>query len=409
MIFAGAVSVTQGFSAAALVQNLSCAQVLCQALHDDATLVSVLVALGRFYDLRADRDTIEQQTDEKLRLLGRVQEPTLALQLHTHLGTSYLFRGMHKQAQAHHAQALELYDPQQHRELALRFSVDPAVVAGVLSSWSLWLAGWPDRARVRLQYGLNRARELGHPYSLCLACVRAAEVHLWCGALAEVERLVEEGRSLAREHGVALFSVQGGILQAYVRVQRGESEAGLSLLTEGVAQYRGLGAPDALPSHLCFVAEAYRQLGRVEEGLATVAEAVRLTETQADVWWAAEVYRLQGELLLMPTGQATTSRRVGHSQSRAGRDTSAGTSSQSPLSRTPAEAEERLHQALGIARQQEAKSLELRAVMSLSRLWHAQGKKTQAQLLLAEVYGWFTEGFDTTDLREAQALLAALV
>ena len=408
MIFAGAVSVTQGFSAAALVQNLSCAQVLCQALNDDATLVSVLVALGRFYDLRADRDTIEQQTDEKLRLLGRVQEPTLALQLHTHLGTSYLFRGMHKQAQAHHAQALELYDPQQHRELALRFSADPAVVAGVLSSWSLWLAGWPDRARVRLQHGLNRARELGHPYSLCLACVRAAEVHLWCGALAEVERLVEEGGSLAREHGVALFSVQGGILQAYVRVQRGESEAGLSLLTEGLSQYRGLGAPDALPSHLCFVADAYRQLGRVEEGLATVAEAVRLTETHADVWWAAEVYRLQGELLLMPTGQATTSRRLGHSQSRAGRDMSAGTSSQSPVSRTQAEAEERLHQALGIARQQEAKSLELRAVMSLSRLWHAQGKKTQAQQLLAEVYGWFTEGFDTTDLREARALLAAL-
>jgi predicted ATPase len=247
--------------------------------------------------------------------------------------------------------------------------------------------------------------------------VRAAEVHLWCGALAEVERLVEEGGSLAREHGVALFSVQGGILQAYVRVQRGESEAGLSLLTEGVAQYRGLGAPSALPSHLFFVADVYRQLGRVEEGLATVAEAVRLTETHADVWWAAEVYRLQGELLLMPTGQAssppvakkaTTGRREGHSQSRAGRDTSAVASSQYPVSRTSAEAEECLHQALGIARQQEARSLELRAVMSLSRLWHAQGKKTQAQQLLAEVYGWFTEGFDTTDLREARALLAEL-
>jgi predicted ATPase len=142
-------------------------------------------------------------------------------------------------------------------------------------------------------------------------------------------------------------------------------------------------------------------LGRAEEGLATIAEAVHLMETSVNVWWAAEVYRLKGELLLTATGQSTTSR-------SAGRDTSAVASSQSPVSRTQAEAEECLHQALGIARQQEAKSLELRAVMSLSRLWHAQGKKTQAQQLLAEVYGWFTEGFDTTDLREAQALLAAL-
>ena len=358
MIFAGAVSVTQGFSAAALVQNLSCAQVLCQALHDDATLVSVLVALGRFYDLRADRDTIEQQTDEKLRLLGRVQEPTLALQLHTHLGTSYLSRDA-QAAQAHHAQALELYDPQQHRELALRFSVDPAVVAGVPFRWSLWLAGWPDRARpaaARPQPGQGAGSPLLALPGL-RACGRGPPV-VWCPG--EVERLVEEGGSLAREHGVALFSVHGGILQAYVRVQRGESEAGLSLLTEGVAQYRGLGAPSALPSHLCFVADVYRQLGRVEEGLATVAEAVRLTETHADVWWAAEVYRLQGELLLTPTGQATTSRRVGHSQSSAGRDTSAVASS-GPRISVPRWKRRSVCTKLGIARQQEAKSLELRA------------------------------------------------
>ena len=408
MICAGAVSFTQGFSAAALVQNLSCAQVLCQALNDDATLVSVLVALGRFYDLCADRDTIEQQTDEKLRLLGRVQEPTLALQLHTHLGTSYLFRGRHGQAQAHHAQALELYDPQQHRELVLRFGLDPAVVAAVFSGASLWLAGWPDRARVRLLHGLHWARELRHPYSLCMALWCASRLQLWCGALAEAEQLAAEEVSLAHEHGAVRFSVRGSIQQACIRVQRGEPEAGLLPLIEGLSQYRGLGAPDALPSHLCFVADAYRQLGRAEEGLATIAEAVLLTETSANVCWAAEVYRLKGELLLTATGQSTTSHSTGRSQSSAGRDTFAVASSQSPVSRTQAEAEESLHQALGIARQQEAKSLELRAVMSLSRLWHAQGKKTQAQQLLAEVYGWFTEGFDTTDLREARALLAAL-
>ena len=160
-----------------------------------------------------------------------------------------------------------------------------------------------------------------------------------------------------------------------------------------------------LPSHLCFVADAYRQLGRAEEGLATIAEAVLLMETSANVWWAAEVYRLKGELLLTATGQSTTSRSTGRSQSSAGRDTSAVASSQYPVSRTPAEAEECLHQALGIARQQEAKSLELRAATSLSRLWRREGKAEQAHRLLTDIYGWFTEGFDTADLRDARAEL----
>jgi hypothetical protein len=140
-----------------------------------------------------------------------------------------------------------------------------------------------------------------------------------------------------------------------------------------------------------------------------VAEAVRLTETYANVWWAAEVYRLKGEMLLTPASQSITKRGTGRSQSSAGRATSAGASSQYSVSHTQAEAEKWFHKALGIARQQEAKSLELRVVMSLSRLWYAQGKKSQALQLLAAVYGWFTEGFDTTDLREAQALLAELV
>jgi hypothetical protein len=163
MLFVGALSATQGVNAAALLEHLSRARMLCLTLHDDATLVSVLVALGRFYDHGADRETIERHTDEKLRLLERVREPTLALQLHTHLGTSYLFRGMHRQSQAHHARTLELYDPQQHRELVLSFGFDPMVLAAGLSSASLWVVGCPDQARARLQHSLNQAKRSGAP------------------------------------------------------------------------------------------------------------------------------------------------------------------------------------------------------------------------------------------------------
>jgi hypothetical protein len=191
--------------------------------------------------------------------------------------------------------------------------MDPAVVAGVIAGCSLWLAGWPDRARARLRQGLNLARERGHLYSLCMALVCAARLYLWCGALEEAERLIEEGVSLAHVHGVVALRVQGSIHQGCICVQRGEPEAGLSLLTEGIPQYRGMGVLYALPSQLCFVADAYRQLGRVEEGLATVAEAVRLTETYANVWWAAEVYRLKGEMLLTAAGQSTTNHSTGRS------------------------------------------------------------------------------------------------
>ena len=161
--------------AEAMVQNLVRASELCQALNDDATFVPVLVGLGRFYDMRADHNAIERLTHETLDLLQRVKDPTLALQLHTRLGTSNLLRGELGQAQEHHTRVLELYDPQRHRELALHFGADPAVLAGVLSSWSLWLAGWPDQARARMRQSLNRAKELDHIFSRCFTIFNAAQ------------------------------------------------------------------------------------------------------------------------------------------------------------------------------------------------------------------------------------------
>jgi predicted ATPase len=128
--------------------------------------------------------------------------------------------------------------------------------------------------------------------------MNAAQVHLWCGELDDTERLAEAGRRLARAHGEAWFMPVGAILQACILVHRGEPEVGLSLLIERLLQYRSLGAPYWVPLYLSFAADAYRQVGRVEEGLATMAEAVRLTETNCDIFWAAEVHRLKGELTL---------------------------------------------------------------------------------------------------------------
>jgi len=254
MLLSTALMVTQGFVAEALGQNLARARELCLALHDDATLVPMLVGLGRAYDARADCEATAQLLKEERQLLARTQEPKLALQLHTHLGTNSLVRGALGQARQHHARVLELYDPRWHRELVPHFGLDPAVVAGVVSGWSLWLAGWPDQACARGKAARSQARELGHPFSLTFALIDSARVLVWCGDLDEAERLVEEGMNWAHELG-AWFLRAGSMVQGTIRVRRGEAEAGLSLLTEGVAQYRSTAVLYLLPLYLASVAK----------------------------------------------------------------------------------------------------------------------------------------------------------
>jgi len=404
-----ALTATRGFGAEELVDNLSRARELCQVFHDDATLVSVLVGLGRSYAMRADREATETLVDEELRLLNSIHEPTLAIQLHTQLGTSHLWRGAYGQAQEHYARVLELYDPQRHRDLVLLFGMDPAVVAHTLLGWSLWVSGWSDQARVQMQQGLSLAKGLGHPYSLSFALIDAAHLQLWCGDRNEAGRLAEKGATLAREHGITLYRVRGDILQACIHVQCGEPEVGLSMLAEGLAQYREMGALYFLPLYLCFAADAYQQLGRVDEGLATVVGALRMTETNLDVFWEAELHRRKGELLLnaerMANGKEARPKLNDERRTkRKGRESFPIHHSAFIIQRS-AEAEACCLKALAIARRQSAKSLELRAALSLSRLWQQQGKRAEAYTLLAEIYGWFTEGFDTQDLQEAKALL----
>jgi len=400
MLLATAVTVTQGFMAEELLQNLTRARELCYLLTDDVSLVSVLVGLTLDFYARADHEATEQIMGEARRLLERLQEPKLALQLHTVLGTSSMILGALRQALEHNARVLELYHPQWHQELALRFGLDPAVMADVIAGMSLWLAGWPDQARTRVVHGCRRARELNHRFSLAFALTNAARVHLWCGEIDEAERLAEEGVSVARKGGV-WFMRLGSILLACSRVQRGEPEAAISPLTEMIAQYHNIGVVYLLPLNLSALAEAYGQVGRVEKGLATMAEAVHITETSATAFWAAEVYRLKGELLLQ-SGVQSLGSRVKKSPKSA--------KPKSPIlnPKSQEEAEACFLQAVAIARRQEAKSLELRAAMSLSRLWQQQGKRKEALTLLGEIYGWFSEGFDTKDLREAKALLEEL-
>jgi tetratricopeptide (TPR) repeat protein len=411
MFLYSAVMVTQGYAAEEMTQNLLRAKELCQALNDDATFVPVLVGLGRFYDMRTNHNAIGPVAHEELELLHRVKDPTLALQLHARLGTSSLLCGVLGHAQKHYTSALELYDPQQHKKLALYFGVDPGIQAGVFSSWGLWLAGWPDQARARMTQSLNEVKELDHVFSRCFAVFNAAQVPLWCGDLDNAERLATESLNLGREYDFVWYSVFGEIVRTYIQVQCGEPEAERSLLMKALSQYRALPALPGLSLYFGLAADAYGQLGRVDEGLVALAEALRLAETRAGVFWAAELQRVKGELVLRKFQVSDSHLPLPKKQKVKSKGQNAKmTRLQSPGSGTQAEeeAEACFLKAVEIARAQQAKSLELRATVSLARLWQRQEKYRDAHKMLSIIYGWFTEGFDTEDLQEARALLYTL-
>jgi predicted ATPase len=365
--------------------------------------------------MRAERTAIEEIAEQERRLLARVDDPALALQLHIPLGTIELCRGALDRAQEHLDQALALFDVEKHKWLFLSFAADPMVLALIHSGLSAWLSGRPDHARTCVERGLARAEEVSHPFTLAYALITAAMTRLCLRDLDEAWRLAQRGVSLAREHGFALYAAEGAIMQNCATLQRGEPQAGLATIAENLSAYRATGARLDLPFFLAFLAEGYLQAGRISDGLQVVTEALRLTETNLDVFWEAELYRLKGELLLnaerMANGKARPKRNAERNTKKRGRVSapSALTVHRSSFSiHRCAEAETCFQQAIEVARSQGAKSLELRAVMSLSRLWQHQGKKAEARQVLAEIYGWFTEGLDTQDLQDAKALLEEL-
>ena len=171
------------------------------------------------------------------------------------------------------------------------------------------------------------------------------------------------------------------LLQGWVLAEQGEGEAGIAQMHQGLSAYQAVGSALLRPYFLALLAEAYGKVGQAEQGLTALAEALTIVERTGERWWEAELHRLKGELLLVQAGGKKSSME---------------------------KAEACLHQALAIARRQQAKSLELRAAMSLARRWRHHGKRAAARQMLAEAYGWFTEGFDTADLQEVRALLDEL-
>jgi len=396
-----ALAATQGFAAETLSEHLQRAHALCQEVGDSASLVPVLIGLGRLYQARGDRTLTELMERERCLLAGAL-DASSAIQLATQLCTLETFAGCHIQAQAHYAQVVELSTAADHPTVLLTFGIDPLVIAAAISSSGLWLSGQPEQARCRLEQGLTRAETLGHPTSLAHALFFGVFVRLCRGELDRAQQLIQRLVALSHEQGFSMYKTAGVILQGCLAVQRGKAAESTARITDGLMQIRGMNVQIYMPFFLSFLATGYWQQCQAEDALRVITEALQLTEATLEVFWQAELHRLKGELTLAQSSVQGLASSVRKNQKAKGKRRN------QPLAPHTQEVEACFRKAIEIAQQQGAKPLELRAVMSLSRLWQHQGKTAEARQVLAEIYHWFTEGFDTKDLQEAKVLLAEL-
>jgi predicted ATPase len=291
------------------------------------------------------------------------------------MATSLAFTGDLLKGRAHYDKALALYDPTKHRALALRFGQDVGVVIRSFRAWVLWLLGYPDDARADIESALINAREIGHAATLMYALYCSVGMDIYWGKYQDANALDDELGALAREKDAPFWKAAGTVLRGCIFSVTGNPSMAVDTITIGSTAW---GATQWRTLYLPFLAKAHAERRQFDDAWRCIGEATIAVETTNERWLEAEVYRVAGEIALMSPQRGTV------------------------------KAEAYFERALSVARHQQAKSWELRAAMSMARLWRDQGKRDEARDLLAPVYGWFTQGFDTLDLKEAKVLLDEL-
>jgi predicted ATPase/class 3 adenylate cyclase/ribosomal protein L40E len=376
-------TLTKGYAAPELEEVYSRARELYQQVGESPQLFPMLVHLWTFYSVKAEYNTARELGAQLMNLAQSAQDPALLIQAHAIRGNTLCFLGELVLARGHLEQAIALYDPQQHQSQAFVYGTDPGVHSLSYATLALWLLGYPEQARKKSLDALALAQKFSHPYSEAFALVHVLYVHRFSREVKATQARAQELFALSAEHGFPITLAVGAAHQGWALAEQGRGEEGILQIRQGIDTWRATGSTLFYqPFLLAMLSEAYAKARLPEEGLSALAEALTIVNKTGERFWEAELYRLKGELTFQ-------------SQLR------------SSQFKVQDEAEECFHRAVDIAARQSAKSLELRAVMSLSRLWQHQGKKAQARQILAEIYEWFTEGFDTADLKEARALLNA--
>jgi predicted ATPase len=294
------------------------------------------------------------------------------------MGMSLLTTGDIAEGRVHLDRALALYAPAEHRQLATRFGQDVAVATLAFRSLASWMLGYPMAALADTEQAISNAREIGQAATLMYALAVASFAPALCGRYATAKTLLDELLPLAEDKGTSWWKAFGMMEQGLLLALTGKASDAASLIASGITLFRSIGSTYWLPTYLPHLAMAYAELGQFDDCWRCLSEAMTAVETTGERWFEAEVHRMAGEIALK-SPQADAAKVQAH-----------------------------FERALTVARKQQAKSWELRAAMSMARLWRDQGKPQQARELLAPVYGWFTEGFDTLDLKEAKVLLDEL-
>jgi class 3 adenylate cyclase/predicted ATPase len=354
------------------------AESLGESPEDPLLLFSVLYGFWVANYIGFNSDALLDLATECLALAEK-QGTMVPLMLgHRLMGTSLMCTGALAESRAHYDQAIAIYEPAEHRALATRFGQDMRVAALCYRSLALWLLGFPEAAGRDAEQALKEAREIGQAATLMYALFHTSLTHICCGNYAAASAEANELVPLGDERGSLFWGSLGMLVQGCVLALTGKASDAVHVITSGIIARRSTAATALEHCFLSYLAGAHAELDNFDDALCCIREAMTKVETTKERWWEAEIKRMAGEIALMlPDPDAT-------------------------------KAEEYFERALAVARAQQAKSWELRAAMSLARLWRDQGKPQQARELLAPVYGWFTEGFDTLDLKEAKALLNEL-
>ena len=372
-----ALSATRGYGAPEVETAYTRAYELSQHVGDALQMLPVLWGLWYFAAGRTEYARAQALGEHLWQMGQRLQDAILRLEGHTALGVTLLFLGEVAQARWHLEQSVALYDPQ-HRALAFLYGIDYGLLGHVCLGWQQLVQGYPSQGLQHSEAALRLAQEVAHPYTLASILTDAAFVYMWRREVQPTRDQTETVSALATEQGFTLRAAHSALLHGWALVMQGEADGGLAQIRQALSAIQATGAASGQSFFLSLFAEACEHAGQIEEGLHAVEEARAHVDRTGERWWEAELYRLKGELLLQQAAESGD------------------------------EAEACLHQALAVARGQGARWWELRAAMSLARLWQGQGKHAEARQLLAPIYNWFTEGFDTADLQEAKALLDEL-
>jgi class 3 adenylate cyclase/predicted ATPase len=376
---------TKGYAApetkAAFDQALSLierAEALGETPEDPLLLFSVLYGFWGVNYVAFNGDAVRHLAAQFL-ALAEEQRATVPLMIgHRLMGCSLLLTGELADGRAHLDHAIAFYDPAEHRPLATRFGQDVRVITLSYQSWALWLLGYPEAALKNSDDALKNAREMGQAATLMLALYFAVMPNTLCGNHAAAAAHAQELVALAEEKGSLFWKANVIEMQGGALALTGKAQDAVQTIISGTTARRATGTTVFMPWSLSCLAIAYAKLGQHDDAWCRIGEAMAAAETTKEKWCEVEIHRTRGEIALM-----------------------------SP-ERDVAKAQACFERALAVARAQQAKSWELRAAMSMARLWRDQGKREEGRELLAPIYGWFTEGFETLDLKEAKALLDEL-